>query len=90
MDEGSDYNENFKLMMDKRKYSFYVNTLLTRAAPAGFYAEELFDRAFQALKFKIHGYDVSEFNGKKVASIPGKGLPIEPGLIAIRFFQLQA
>ena len=75
MDPNGDYDKLIGLILKKRRISAYVNSLLTRASPAGFFAEELFDIAFQTLQFKIHGYDVSEFRGKKVTSIAGKEPP---------------
>lgn len=55
--------------------SAYVNSLLTRSAPAGYYAEDVFEKAFIALKFKIIGRDAFGFGDKKVEGVSGKEPP---------------
>lgn len=75
MDVSANYEENLQLLLKKRRVSSYVNSLLTRLSPAGFHAEDVFESAFNSLRFKIVGRDVSEFGDKRVAGVPGKELP---------------
>lgn len=75
LDKSADYEKLLKTILRKKRVSVYVNSLLTRVSPAGFYAEEIFESAFNSLRFKIHGTGVSEFAGKKVVGTPGKQPP---------------
>jgi hypothetical protein len=75
LDKSADYERLLKLILRKKRVSVYVNSLLTKLSPAGFFAEEVFESAFSALRFKIHGTNVSEFRGKKVIGVPGKQPP---------------
>lgn len=75
MDPAVNYEDVLKIILRKRKVTAYINSQLTRLSPAGFHAEDVFERAFISLRFKIHDRDVSEFRGKKVEGRPGKELP---------------
>lgn len=75
LDASADYERLLNLMLKKKRVSVYVNSLLTRVSPAGFFAEEVFESAFNLLRFKIHGTEVSEFKGKKVTGVPGRQAP---------------
>ena len=75
MDLSANYEENLQLLLKKRRVSSYVNSLLTRLSPAGFHAEDVFESAFNSLRFEIVGRDVSEFGDKRVKGVPGKEPP---------------
>lgn len=75
LDASADYEKLLKLILRKKRVSVYVNSLLTKVSPAGFYAEELFESAFSSLRFKIHGIEVSEFGDRKVVGVPGRQPP---------------
>ncbi|MCJ7634653.1 hypothetical protein MUP77_19970, partial [Candidatus Bathyarchaeota archaeon] len=75
MDPSANYERLLELLLRKKRVSFYVNSLLTKLSPAGFFAEEVFEASFNTLKFKIRGVDVSEFAGRRVESVPGKEPP---------------
>jgi hypothetical protein len=75
LDKSADYEKMLKLILRKKRVSVYVNSLLTKLSPAGFFAEEVFETAFNSLGFKIHGTDVSEFRGEKVQGVSGKQPP---------------
>jgi hypothetical protein len=75
LDASADYEKLLKLILKKKRVSVYINSLLTRVSPAGFFAEEVFESAFNSLRFKIHGTEVSEFRGKKVTGVPGRQPP---------------
>ena len=70
-----DYWESRSEIGVKRNLSRDVNGILTRSAPAGMQAEDVFERAFISMGFEILGRNVSEFNGKKVTGVTGKQLP---------------
>ena len=73
---GTDYNKISGIIEEKRDISRDINAILTAQAPAGTQAENLFEKAFLELGFKIHARDASEFRGKKVrARVIGKQLP---------------
>lgn len=69
------YEEIRELIQSKREVSAAIVTILTGEAAAGAHAEDLFDEVFNTLGFKIHGRDVSEYNGRRIAGEVGK----EPG-----------
>lgn len=69
------YNDIVGGMHEKRSVSMEVNAMLTGHAPATFFAEDLFERAFRSLGFEIIGRDASEYKGKKVTAVPGKEPP---------------
>jgi hypothetical protein len=75
LDKSADYERLLKLILRKKRVSVYVNSLLTKLSPAGFFAEEVFESAFSSLRFKIHGTNVSEFRGRKVVGVSGKQPP---------------
>jgi hypothetical protein len=75
MDLSVKYEDILRLLLKKRKVSAYVNSLLTRLSPAGFHAEDVFEMAFNSLRFKILGRDVSEFEGRRVSGVEGKEPP---------------
>jgi hypothetical protein len=69
------YDEIRDLIQLKREVSGGIVAILTGEAAAGAHAEDLFDEVFETLGFKIHGRDVSKFNGKEIKGEVGK----EPG-----------
>jgi hypothetical protein len=75
LDASADYEKLLKVILRKKRVSVYVNSLLTRVSPAGFFAEEVFEMAFNLLRFKIHGTEISEFRGKKVKGVAGRQPP---------------
>lgn len=75
LDASADYEKLLKIILRKKRVSVYVNSLLTKVSPAGFFAEEVFESAFSTLRFKIHGTEVSEFKGRRVAGVPGRQPP---------------
>jgi len=75
MDLSANYEQNLPLLLRKRKVSSYVNSLLTRLSPAGFHAENVFESAFNSLRFEIVGRDVSELGDKRVKHVSGKEPP---------------
>ena len=74
-DTSVNYDTILKSLLKKRRISSYVNSLLTRLSPAGRYAEDVFGRAFDTLKFKIVDRDASKFGNKTVQSVSGKQPP---------------
>jgi hypothetical protein len=70
-----DYNDIVGEIQEKRSVSMEVNAMLTGHAPATFFAEDLFERAFNSLGFEIVKRDASEYNGRKVTSVEGKQPP---------------
>jgi hypothetical protein len=62
-------------MRQKKVISKEINAQLTGHAPATYYAEDLFERAFQAIGFEILGRNASEYKGRKVNGISGKEPP---------------
>jgi len=75
MDPSVNYENVLHLLLRKRRVSSYINAQLTRTSPAGFHAEDVFESAFNSLRFKIVGIEVSEFGDKTVQGVPGKELP---------------
>jgi len=75
LDTSANYEKLLKLILKKKRVSVYINSLLTRMSPAGFFAEEVFESTFNSLRFKIHGIEVSEFGGKKVTGVLGRQPP---------------
>jgi hypothetical protein len=69
------YNDIVGEVHEKRSISMEVNAMLTGHAPAAFFAEDLFERAFLSLGFEIVSRDASEYKGKKVAAVKGKEPP---------------
>jgi len=69
------YNDILGEMQEKRSVSTEVNAMLTGHAPATFFAEDLFERAFNSLGFEIVGRDASEYKGKTVVAVKGKESP---------------
>jgi len=69
------YDEVVGEMREKRGVSKEVNAMLTGHAPATYFAEDLFERAFASLEFEIIDRDASEYKGRKVTAIPGKEPP---------------
>lgn len=70
-----EYSRVMGVIERKKQVTMGINSILTGYAPAGTYAEDLFNRAFQSLNFKIHARDASEFKGRKALGIKGKELP---------------
>jgi len=70
-----DYNDIRGELEDKRQVSAEVNAMLTGQAPATFFAEDLFERAFNSLGFTIIDRDASEYKGRKVSAVRGKEPP---------------
>jgi hypothetical protein len=66
---GTDYNKIVGRIQEKREVSRDLNAQLTGHAIAGIHAENLFEKAFYELGFKIHGRDVDEFRGLKVNAL---------------------
>jgi hypothetical protein len=69
------YDEIVGEMREKRGISKEVNAMLTGHAPATYFAEDLFERAFISLGFDIIARDASEYKGRKVAGVSGKEPP---------------
>jgi hypothetical protein len=69
------YEEIVGEMMEKKQVSAEVNAMLTGHAPATYYAEDLFERAFIGLGFDIRARDASEYNGWRVMGTMGKEPP---------------
>lgn len=73
---GTDYNRIVGILEEKRAVSRDINAILTAHAPAGAHAEDLFERAFLELDFKIHKRNASDFRGKEVRErVAGRQLP---------------
>jgi len=70
-----DYDDIVGEMQEKRSVSTEVNAMLTGHAPATFFAEDLFERAFNSLGFDIVARDASEYKGRKVIAVKGKEPP---------------
>jgi hypothetical protein len=75
MDPSVNYDDILKLILKKRRVSSYINSLLTRLSPAGFHAEDVFESAFNSLRFKIVGREASEFGDRSVTGVPGREPP---------------
>jgi len=60
---------------DKMEVSRDINAILTRHAPAGAHAEDLFEQAFSSLGFDILARDASEYGGRHVSGVEGKEPP---------------
>jgi hypothetical protein len=69
------YDDILGQIEQKRRVSAEVNAMLTGHAPATFFAEDLFERAFNSLGFEILDRDASQYKGKKVQSVEGKEPP---------------
>ncbi|MCJ7632397.1 hypothetical protein MUP77_08390 [Candidatus Bathyarchaeota archaeon] len=69
------YDEIVGEMREKRNVSREVNAMLTGHAPATYYAEDLFERAFLSLGFEIIERNASEYKGRKAIGIEGKEPP---------------
>jgi len=69
------YLHIYCLLLRKRRISSYINAQLTRTSPAGFHAEDVFESAFNSLRFKIVDMEASKFGDKSVQGVPGKKLP---------------
>lgn len=63
---GTEYNKIIARLEEKRAVSRDVNAQLTAHAIAGIHAEDLFEKAFRELDFRILGRSVSKFKGKEV------------------------
>lgn len=72
---GMEYERIVGTIIQKRRVTRDINAILTAHAPAGTHAEDLFEETFEALGFKIHGRDVSEFKGRHVLGVQGKQPP---------------
>ena len=75
MDPVVRYDGILELLLDKRRNSSYIKSQLTRLSPAGIHAEDVFERAFNSLRFEILGRDVSEYRGRKTEEVTGKEPP---------------
>ena len=75
MDPSLQYYDILPTLLRKKDVSYLINSQLTRAAPAGFFAEEVFGSAFISLGFKILDRDASTFGEKNVKSVRGKEPP---------------
>ena len=69
------YDEIVGEMREKKAISKEINAQLTGHAPATYYAEDMFERAFVTLGFEILGRNASEYKGKKVEGTLGKVPP---------------
>lgn len=61
--------------MKKYRVTRDISAILTALAPAKEHAEDLFERAFETIDFRIHGRGMSKFKeelfeGKKVNNSP--------------------
>lgn len=63
---GTEYNKIVARLEEKREISRDINAQLTAHAIAGTHAENLFEKAFGELGFKILGRNMSKFRGKEV------------------------
>jgi hypothetical protein len=70
-----DYDEIVGEIREKKSVSTEVNAMLTGHAPAAYFAEDLFERAFDALGFEIIERDAYEYKEKRVTGVKGKELP---------------
>jgi hypothetical protein len=75
IDTSLKYEETHELRIKKRDITTGINAILTRHAPAGTFAEDVFERAFNSLGCRIHDRDVSVFKKRKVKGVRGKELP---------------
>lgn len=75
MDPSVNYDDVLSLLLKKRKVSSYINSLLTRLSPAGFHAEDVFESAFNSLRFRIVGREASKFGDRSVTGVSGKEPP---------------
>ncbi len=69
------YDDIVGEMREKKAISKEINAQLTGQAPATYFAEDIFERAFQALGFEIIDRNASEYKGKKVEGTLGKEPP---------------
>jgi hypothetical protein len=69
------YDEIIGEMREKKAISKEVNAQLTGQAPATYYAEDIFESAFNALDFEIIDRNASSYKDKKVQGITGKEPP---------------
>jgi len=72
---GTRYEDVVGIIMKKYRVTRDVNAILTAHAPAGEHAEDLFERAFKTLGFKIHGRNMSKFKDRTVRGRKGKQPP---------------
>jgi hypothetical protein len=69
------YDDILGLMREKRAVSKEINAMLTGHAPATYFAEDLFERAFEALGFDIVDRDASKYEERRVVGVRGKEPP---------------
>ena len=69
------YDDIVGLMREKRVVAREVSAMLTGHAPATYFAEDLFERAFRTLEFEIIDRDASEYKGKRALGVRGKEPP---------------
>jgi len=69
------YDDIIGLMREKKAVAREVNAMLTGPAPATYFAEDLFERAFQTLGFEIIDRDASYYEGFRVTRVKGKVPP---------------
>ena len=69
------YDEIVGEMREKRDVSREVVAMLTGQAPATYFAEDVFEKAFRALDFEIIDRDASEYKGRKTIGVAKKEPP---------------